>query len=137
MLIVDLLLVTVFFLVVHQLHGSPSAKLQFLGLVLKLNSELLPQQQQKLFGFVGCWLILGLLVLILPFSVVTTLVLFKLPTIQSSMSSQSILVLMPPSYDLIANNQLLIFNTRRLNFSLLISSPRLRLEINISFIYSN
>jgi hypothetical protein len=72
-----------------------------------------------------------------PTTVVTTLVLFKLPTIRSSMSSQSILVLMPSSYDLIANNQLLIFSTRRLNFSLLISSPRLKLELNINFIYSN
>jgi hypothetical protein len=93
----DLSLVIVFVLVARQWHGSPSGKLQFLGLVLRLNYEPLPQQLQKLFGFVGCWLILVLILLILLFSAVTTLVLFKLPTIQSSMNSLNILVLMPPS----------------------------------------
>src|SRR6185312_5726531 len=97
LLIDDLSLVIVFFLVARQWHGSPSGKLQSLGLVLRLNYEPLTQQLEKLFGFVGCWLILVLILLILLFSAVTTLVLFKLPTIQSIMNSLNILVLMPPS----------------------------------------
>jgi hypothetical protein len=64
-------------------------------------------------------------------------VLFKLPTILSSMSSVSTLSLMLALYAPIANNLLLIFNTQILNFSLQIYSPRSKLELKINFIYSN
>ena len=82
LLIVVLLRAIAFFLVLLPLPGNPRNRLQFHSQVQKQNLELLLQQLQKLFGFVGCWLILESFAQILLLFVVIVLVLFKLPIIQ-------------------------------------------------------
>jgi hypothetical protein len=125
-----------YFLVLLSLHGSQRRKQLYHALVPRRNFGLFLLLHQRLYGFVGYWLILVFNVIHPRLFFVTVVLLFKLPMILSSMSWPNTLVWMLPSPNPSVNNLLLSSSMSRQSFKLQISSPRLKPEINIGFILS-
>ncbi|GMP32775.1 hypothetical protein CsSME_00006382 [Camellia sinensis var. sinensis] len=112
-------------------------QLLLLALLPKLSTVLWLMLLLSLFGFIVFFLIWVPLSLLRPLSIVTTAVLFRLPTILSSMNGRNTLRLIITLSDSIYNLALSHFRSSLRLCNLRTSSPRLTLPLGFSFFFAN